>query len=97
MTELAQRVEFWVAMMFAVLVKLRTSPQLTPLNAMLTTLAAISGALVFTEPVVEWLQFDSDKMRYATAAVVGLCCEHLARHIAVLTPKDLLELWRNRK
>ncbi len=95
MTELVQRIEFWVAMVFAVLIKLRASPQLTRTSAVLTTVAAVMGALIFTDPVNLWLGL-GEGFRYAVAALVALTCGHVARMLMALTVKDLLALWRGK-
>lgn len=96
MSDLLGRVEFWVAMVFAVLVKLRASPTLTRGAAVTTTISAVAGALIFTGPMTAYLGLDATTMQFAVAALVALTCEHVARLVLNLTPKDVLDLWRGK-
>ncbi|NCO20802.1 MAG: hypothetical protein GW905_02040 [Rhodobacterales bacterium] len=73
MTDPIWRVGFWVAMVFAVVIKLRASPTITILGAALTTVAAVAGALIFTDPVAVWLGFSGDGARFAVSEGSGFC------------------------
>lgn len=96
MRDLFLSFEFWVAMLFAVVMKLRASPSLTKVSAAITTLAAVSGALVFTGPAHAWLGLAGDGSKAAVAALVALTCEHVARLLMQMSIKDALDLWRGK-
>lgn len=96
MLDLVSRVEFWVAMAFAVLIKLRASPTLTRVGAVLTTVAAVTGALVFTKPITAWMGLDAETMQFAVAALVALTCEHVARLVLNTTIADAVKMWRGK-
>lgn len=96
MIEMMQKVEFWVAMAFAIVVKIKSSTQLTKAQAALTVVVAVSGALIFTEPVYLYLGFVSESAKFATASVVALSCEHIARMILTMTMQDIISLWRGK-
>lgn len=90
------RWEFWAAMLFAVAVKFRASRKLTLLPGLASTVAAIAGALVFTDPAVKWLEV-SGESRYAVAALVGLTCEHIGRMLVEGRFSEALDLFRGKK
>lgn len=96
MVDLLQRVEFWVAMLFAVALKLKHSPQLTKSQAALTVVSAITGSLLFTEPVTHYFGFTGDSGKFACAAVVALSCEHFARMLMTVTLDQVINLWRGK-
>jgi hypothetical protein len=96
MIQLIQRVEFWIAMGFALVVKLKASSEISRLQAASTIVVAICGALVFTEPACLYFGFTSDSVKYAMAALVGLTCEHVARMLLTLTISDVVALWKGR-
>lgn len=90
MKDLVASVEFWIAMALVVVVKLRASPTITIAGAILTTAAAVASALIFTDPVLEWLKADRETYTYAVAALVALTGEHLMRQIMSMSLKDLI-------
>lgn len=91
MMDLLKRPEFWAAMLFAIIVKLRASPRLTIIGAGMTSIVAVTGALIFTEPAAEWLDLHGTAMQPAIAALVALTCEHVARLILNLTPAEVIK------
>lgn len=96
MVELMTRVEFWVAMLFGMAVKLRYSAQLTPMQRVLTVIVSVTGSLLFTETIYDMLGFTGENAKFACAALVALSCEELARNVMLMSPKDLLNLWRGK-
>ena len=94
MIELMQKVEFWIAMIFAMIIKFRTSPKLTVLQALFTVVTAICGALLFTEPAYHWFGFTGDTGKFACCAVVALMCEHIASIMVRMTLAEFIAMWR---
>lgn len=92
MRDLIVSIEFWIAMALAVVLKLRASPTITVFGAITTTIAAVSSALIFTDPVLEWLNADRETYTYAVAALVALTGEHLMRQLLTMKLADLIGL-----
>ena len=97
MGDLIQRVEFWVAMGFAVIVKVSSSPSINPWRAAASIFVAITSALVGTWPLVDWLQLDPEIYAPFIAALVALTSEHLSRQVLRTNLTDLLAAWRGKK
>lgn len=97
MKELALTIEFWVAVFFAVAMKLRASPSITIAGAVTTTLTAVASALVFTEPVLAWMRADPETYRTAATALVALTGEHVARQIMNMKIGDFFKLGGGKK
>lgn len=96
MPDLFFRIEFWIAMVFAIIIKLRASPTITWIGAILTTVSAVSGALIFTEPLTEYLALNGEGVTFAVAALVALSCEHVARIVLNTTLADFIRMWRGK-
>lgn len=96
MKHLLQSAEFWVAVSVAVVLKLASSDSITPFGALATTVTAIGSALVFTAPVVTYLALDPATYSTATAALIALTFEHLARQLLRLRLVDLIKAWRGK-
>lgn len=96
MRDLFTSLEFWVAVAFAVILKLRTSENLTIWGALVTTTTGVGSALVFTHPAADYLSLDVATYSPAIAALIALTFEHLARHMLRLSPLDLLKAWRGK-
>ena len=88
---------FWAAIIFATAVKWRASPSVSLVGSAISTVAAIAGALVFTEPITDWLAIGGTNTRFAVAGLVALTCEHLGRILLGLTLADLASIWRGGK
>ncbi|MBO9441366.1 hypothetical protein J7363_04630 [Phaeobacter italicus] len=97
MRDLLFSMEFWLAMAAAILLKLRASPQITLFGAITTTASAICCALVFTEPLMDWLELDGEVYTYAVCALIALTGEHIARQILSLGIEDAVRLLRGNK
>lgn len=93
MLDLIRNFEFWVAMTFAILIKLRASPTITVVGSVVTTIAAIAGALVFTDPVISYLELGT-QFRVPVAALLALTSEHLARMVLNTSVADIINIWR---
>lgn len=95
--ELLVSVEFWVAMVFASVIKISASPRLTIKGSIITILAAVTAALIFTAPLIDFLELSGDIYVSAIAALVALSAEHLARQIIDLDIKALIRVWRGKE
>lgn len=96
MRDLIISVEFWAAMALAAFIKLRASPKLTFVGAAVTIVTAVLAALVFTKPLLAWLELSGDIYIAAVAALVALSAEHLARQVLDLKLIDLIKAWRGK-
>ena len=96
MLDLIRSFEFWVAMVAAVLLKLRASPKITPFGAIFTIATAVAAALVFTQPVVQALKITGQNYEIGIAALIALSAEHLARMILETKLADLIAAWRGK-
>ncbi|KIC39353.1 hypothetical protein [Leisingera sp. ANG-M7] len=97
MRELITSLEFWIAMAAAIALKLRASPTITCFGAIATTVSAVACALVFTQPLVAWLDLDGETYTYAVSALIALTGEHISRQILSLGIEDAFRLWRGKK
>ncbi len=97
MLDLVYRLEFWVAMGFAVVVKVSSSPSINPWRAFFSILIAITSALVGTWPLIDWLQLDPEIYAPFIAALVALTSEHLSRQVLNTSLTDILAAWRGKK
>lgn len=96
MRDLFTSLEFWVAVAVAVILKLRTSENLTIFGALITTVTGVGSALVFTHPAAAYLSLDTATYGPAIAALIALTFEHIARHILRLSPTDIIKAWRGK-
>jgi hypothetical protein len=92
---------FWISTIGAAIVKLF----LTPFNGVLATVtsfaAAIFFAVVFTDPVLNYLNLNPDSYKIGVAAVVALTGEGIAKRIlGILADQNatfsFIRLWRNK-
>lgn len=97
MLDLVQRLEFWVAMGFAVIVKMSSSPSISPWRAAASIVIALTSALIGTWPIIDWLQLDPEVYAPFVAALVALTSEHLARQLLRTNLTDLLAAWKGKK
>lgn len=96
MSDLWASVEFWMAMLAASLIKLRASHKLTFWGSVLTIVTAVAAALVFTVPLINYLELTGDVYRNAVAALVALSAEHVARQVMDVKLSDIIRLWRGK-
>lgn len=96
MRDLILSIEFWAAMALAAFIKLRASPRLTVWSAVITVVTAVLAALVFTLPLLDWLDLSGDIYIAAVAALVALSAEHIARQIIDTKLVELIRAWRGK-
>ena len=84
--------EFWVAIVVAVVVKLSTSARLGFWGRLASTVVAIGSAYAFSHPIAEWLGLNL----ILIAALVTLSSEAVMRTVLhmVHDPEQLKELFR---
>lgn len=94
-------IAFWLSTIGAAIVKLF----LTPFNGIIATVtsfaAAIFFAVVFTDPVLNYLNLNPDSYKIGVAAVVALTGEGVAKRIlGILADQNatlsLLQIWKNK-
>ena len=93
MNDLFLRIDFWIGVALACLIKVKASPRLGIINAILTI--AIGAALVLTGPVLEWRSLSSS-WAPAVAALVALTFEHAARQVLDMKLLDIIKAWRGK-
>lgn len=96
MRDLLISVEFWVAVTLATVVKLRASRNMSRWMVIVTILTATGSALVFTKPVLNWLDLDGETYTAGVAALVALTAEHLMRQLLEIRIVDLLKAWKGK-
>lgn len=85
---------FWIAVGGATMFKLMTSRFHSPTRAVVTVLAAVFSAWVFTDPLVHFMGWP-DTSRNAVAALLSLMGEGTMRWIIRTTPDKLIEIWQD--
>lgn len=91
----------WLAVVFAAAFKLATSPRMTWFRSLVSVLAALFGAWVFTKPLLIFLKLEQDTYIIPVAVLLGLTGEGLMKWciFAANNPKDALDflkVWRSR-
>lgn len=94
MKDLLTSIEFWIAMSFASVIKIKASPRLTLIGSLITIAAAVSSALIFTLPLLDFFELTGDMYVAAVAALVALSAEHIARQVLDLKIVELIKAWR---
>ena len=87
--------EFWAAILVAIIVKIKTSKQLGPLAVISTIFVSLGAAYSFATPLSSWLGVNE----VLIAALVALTSEGVMRWLIQLSNdpselKTLLSLWR---
>jgi hypothetical protein len=85
-------VEFWIAVLVAVVVKIKTSKRLGPMQVMTTISVAIGAAWVGTD----WAMERTNLPEPIAAALVALTAEGLMRWvlIALDDPRAAIAIWK---
>lgn len=96
--DLARRHWSFVASMLAgILISVVTADQQTPAMAFVRLVTGLFCALLFTDPILDWLGREPDIYRNATAALLAVSGYAVARLINNLRWSilvDLLKAWR---
>lgn len=93
MDEDGQRLEFWIAVAVALIVKIKTTAQLGPVKVVTTIMVAVGAAWVGTE----WTAQRMGIPEPIAAALVTLTAEGVMRWalIAVDDPTRAIDLWKH--
>ena len=88
--------EFWAAVLLAVIIKLKTSSRLGLWGTITAIASALLSAYAFAEPLSRWLGFSE----IIVAALIALTGEGLMRYILIVVnnPEELkewLRLWKS--
>lgn len=95
MSFLGHEPKFWYAVIGATILKLLTSRLHSPAKVLLTVIAAIFTAWVFTDPVLDWMEWEPSTYKAPTAAILALTGEGLVRFVVTLDVKKAIELWES--
>lgn len=85
---------FWLTVAGATMFKLMTSPWHSPTRAIVTVLAAVFSAYVFTHPVLHFMAWPDD-YRDAVAAMLALSGQGIMLWVIRVTPDRLVEIWKD--
>lgn len=88
---------FWFAVAFAALVKANSPPPLPWRKRIASLAAGALGAIVFTDPILAYLEWDGQVYMTAVAALVALTADHLARQLLAAKITDIIKIWRGMK
>lgn len=83
-----------MAVTLAVLVKIRASKTMSKGAVIVTAFVALGSALVFTRPVLHWLELDCETYTAGVAALVALTSEHVMRQLLDIKLTDLVRGWK---
>lgn len=94
---LQKPIEFWIAVLVAVIIKLKTSEAKSFVSALVTILVSIGAAYAFTEPLAAMLGYSETLL----AALVTLTSESLMRWVLKLVNnpdqlKEWIQVWRGK-
>jgi hypothetical protein len=87
--------KFWIAVGGAALFKVMTSPHHSLTRAVMTVLAGVFSAWVFTDSLLDIMGWSPETYRLPAAALVTLTGEGAMRWLISLTPERALEIWRD--
>lgn len=86
---------FWFAIGGAALFRVLTSPWHSPTRAIVTVLAAVFAAWIFTDPVLHFMGWPVETYRNPVAALLALMGEGAMRWAIRITPDRLIEIWKD--
>lgn len=86
---------FWVAIGMAALFRVLTSPWHSPTRALVTVLAAVFAAWIFTDPVLHLMGWPAETYRNPVAALLALMGEGAMRWAIRITPERMIEIWKD--
>lgn len=97
MLELVTKVEFWVAVILALAIKLRASKTVRFFEGLISVIIAISVPLLFAQATVEWFKLPEDsKAVWVIVSLWALTGEHLARLLLstldAVKPSDVIAI-----
>lgn len=85
---------FWIAVAGAAIFKLLTSPWHSPTRAVITVLAAVFSAWIFTDPVLHFMGWPMT-YREPVAALLALTGEGTMRWVIRITPDKMIDIWKD--
>lgn len=94
MSDIVKRVEFWIALVIVLAIKLTSSSETTPRQKVLTVFIAIGSAVLFTDSVVHYLKLDASVYEVLVSAIIALTAEHLARQVLGTSLTDIIRAIR---
>lgn len=99
MTFLGHDISFWFAAVGASFVKIALSPWLGIVKGLISIATALIVAVIFTDPVVTYLNLNPEAYRTAVAALVALTGDGLVRWLLQLVSNptkivEIVKVWR---
>lgn len=96
-----QNIAFWITVLGASVVKLLLSPWHGVVPTLVSFAAAVFFAVVFTDPVLAYLNLNPEAYKIGAAAVVALTGEAIAKRVlGILADQNstfsFIQLWRNK-
>lgn len=94
-------ISFWLAVLGATILKIATSPRMSKWRVVISGLAALFVAWVFTKPALAFLELDPDTYTIPVAVLIALTGEGICKWLiyAANNPKEAIEflkVWRTR-
>lgn len=94
MADMVKRIEFWLALVIVLAIKLTSQDKTTPRQKLLTVGIAVGSAILFTESVLDFLTLDKGIYEVPVSALIALSSEHLARQILNTSFVDAIRAFR---
>lgn len=96
-----QNIAFWITVLGASVVKLLLSPWHGVVPTLVSFAAAVFFAVVFTDPVLAYLNLNPEAYKIGAAAVVALTGEGIAKRVlGILADQNstfsFIQLWRSK-
>lgn len=87
---------FWFAIIVATIVRVMSSPYHSVLRAGVMIVTSLIFAVVFVDPVLDWLKLDPEIYRTAVAVLIAFTADGIMRLIilASTNPAEVIDLWR---
>ena len=86
--------KFWLAVAGAIVLKLLTSTWHSPMRALITVIAAVFMAWIFTDPLLEFMNWPKS-YREPVAALLALTADGTIKWIIRVTPENILDTWKD--
>lgn len=86
--------KFWLAVAGAILIKLLTSQWYSKKRAVVTVLAAVFMAWIFTDPLIDFMDWPMS-YREPVAALLALTADGTIKWIIRVTPENILDTWKD--
>ena len=86
--------KFWGAVFGAIILKLLMSKTQSVCQALVTVVAALFAAWIFTDPVLHWMEWEPETYKAPLAALLALTSEGLLRSLMTIHLDKIVEYVR---